>query len=328
LREFQRYFLWEFNELQRLEKRYQKASGKAHKKKKGAASQEAEKALEKRRERIGAFPLSRAGAKELDGTIFALRALGYIGQDDQLTLKGRLLRNIYHPAGIILIELATTGVLDGLSAGELAEVCSWFTYDNDRRLNNRHIVQSKLAQVRRDLWHVLQHVHGIEERANVSPTPGIIADFHGLALSWSRRTSLGGLMRQIDLAEGDILMLLNQSIDLLQQVQAAVGQVLDTQDVWEQISPVMTDGSTGGSNTSSYNKKRTEQLKQQRERLEKLRPLLAQASASLLHGIIVQSRTVPSMAIRVGLEDVPLDAEEDRDSQPLTDTQTFVEEDI
>ncbi|GAC1356568.1 MAG: hypothetical protein NVS2B12_07700 [Ktedonobacteraceae bacterium] len=324
LREFQRYLLWEINELQRLEKRYQKASGKAHKKKKGAASREAEKALEKRRERIGDFPLSRAGAKELDGTIFALRALGYIGQDDQLTLKGRLLRNIYHPAGIILIELMTSGMLDGLSAGELAEVCSWFTYDNDRRLNNHHVLQSKLAQVRRDLWYIIQHVRGIEERADVSFTPGIIADFHGLALSWSRKTSLSGLMRQLDLAEGDILMLLNQSIDLLQQIQAAVGQVLDARDVWEQDSPVMTDGATSTQNASSYNKKRVEQLQQQRERLEKLRPLLAQASASLLHGIIVQSRTVPSMAVQIGPEEVLLDAEEDRDPQGLNDAQTFV----
>ena len=324
LREFQRYLFWELNELQRLEKRYQKASGKAHKKKKGAASQEAERALEKRRERIGDFPLSRAGAKELDGTIFALRALGYIGQDDQLTLKGRILRNIYHPAGIIFTELMTTGVLDGLSAGELAEVCSWFTYDNDRRLNNHHVLQNKLTQVRRDLWHVIQHVRGIEERADVSFTPGIILDFHGLALSWSRRTSLSGLMRQIDLAEGDILMLLNQTIDLLQQVQAAVGQVLDTQNTWEQNSPVMTDGDSKGKNASSYDKKRAEQLKQQRERLEKLRPLLAQAAASLLHGIIVQSRTVPSMAVQIGTEEVLLDAEEDRDPQGLSDAQTFV----
>ncbi|GAC1616142.1 MAG: hypothetical protein NVS4B9_05590 [Ktedonobacteraceae bacterium] len=324
LREFQRYLLWEINELQRLEKRYQKANGKAHKKKNGAASREAEKALEKRRERIGDFPLSRAGAKELDGTIFALRALGYIGQDDQLTLKGRLLRNIYHPAGIILIELMTSGMLDGLSAGELAEVCSWFTYDNDRRLNNHHVLQSKLAQVRRDLWYIIQHVRGIEERADVSFTPGIIADFHGLALSWSRKTSLSGLMRQLDLAEGDILMLLNQSIDLLQQIQAAVGQVLDARDVWEQDSPVMTDGATSTQNASSYNKKRVEQLQQQRERLEKLRPLLAQASASLLHGIIVQSRTVPSMAVQIGPEEVLLDAEEDRDPQGLNDAQTFV----
>jgi hypothetical protein len=58
-------------------------------------------------------------------------------------------------------------------------------------------------------------------------------------------------------------------------------------------------------------KKRANQLLLYRERLEQLRPLLAQASASLLRGIIIQSRTVPSMAARIGNEEIPLDAEED-----------------
>ena len=116
---------------------------------------------------------------------------------------------------------------------------------------------------------------------------------------------------------------LYQTIDLLQQVQAAVGQVLDARDIWERHPPVMTEGASGKSNASSYNKRRTEQLRQQREQLERLRPLLAQASASLLHGIIVQSRTVPSMTIQIGTAEVPLDAEEDRDPRGLNDAQAF-----
>ncbi|GHO87194.1 DEAD/DEAH box helicase [Dictyobacter formicarum] len=323
LREFQRYLLWEINELQRLEKRYQKAS-KSGKKKKGAASVEAERALERRREKIGAFPLSRAGAAELDGTIFALRAMGHISQDERLTLKGRLLRNIFHPAGIVLVELITSGHLDELSAAELAEVCSWFTYDNDRRLNNRHVMHARLIQVRRELWHIIQHVRGVEERAGISFTPGFVPEFHGLALSWARNMTLSGLMKRIDLAEGDIMMLLNQTIDLIQQLQSAVGQVLDSRDIWEQTSPVMVEGIYSESNTSNYEQKRNEQLQQQREHMERLRPLLAQASASLLHGIIAQSRTVPSMAVQIGAEEIPLDAEEDRDPRGLADADTFV----
>ena len=322
LREYQRYLLWEINELQRLEKRYNKA--KKHNRKKGAASESALQALEKRRQKIGAFPLSRAGAAELDGTIFALRALGYIGQDDRLTLKGRLLRSIFHPAGIAIIELIMNGSLDGLSAHELAEVCSWFVYDSDKRLNNHHALSSRLMKVRRELWYVAQHIRGIEERANIVFTPTTVAEFHGLALSWSRGTSLGALMRLIDLAEGDILMLLNQTIDLMQQVQVAVGQVVDARDIWEQISPVLTDGVGNNRGSASRARRLEEQLRTQRERLERLRPLLAQGSASLLHGIIVQSRTIPSMVARVGDESLPLDAEEDRDAQSLSDPQAFV----
>ncbi len=307
LREYQRYLLWEFNELQRLEKRYQKA--KKSGKKKGAASQGAVEALEKRRQRIGAYPLSRAGAAELDGTIFALRALGYIGQDDQLTLKGRLLRSIFHPAGIMIIELIMSGTLDELTAHELAEVHSWFAFGSDKRLNNRSVVHARLVQVRRELWRIAQHVHGIEERAEINFSPSIMPEFHGVALAWSRGMSLGGLLRRIDLAEGDILMLLNQTIDLIQQVQAAVGQVLDARDIWEQSVPVMMDGAP----SERARHASMEQLQAQRERLERVRPLFGQASASLLRGIIIQSRTIPSMVVQVGAEIVPLDAEEDHD---------------
>lgn len=305
LREYQRYLLWEFNELQRLEKRYKKAS-KSHKKK-GTSSAEAIQALERRREKIGDYPLSRAGAAELDGTVFALRALGYIGQDDQLTLKGRLLRGIFHPSGVLIIDLIMSGALDELSAHELAEVHSWFTFNNDKRLNNRSVVHAKLVRVRRELWRLVQHVRGIEERADITITPGIIPEFHGVALAWARNMSLGGLLRRIDLAEGDILMLLNQTIDLLQQVQAAIGQLLDAHDIWKQIVPTMLEGVA---NEQAANN-RLEELQVQRARLEHLRPLLAQASASLLHGIIIQSRTLPSMAVQIGPETVPLDAEED-----------------
>src|SRR5712692_3465891 len=319
LREYQRYLLWEHRELARLEKlemRYQ-AKGKKENKKRAKAVDGATQALERRRQSIGSYPLSRAGAAELDGTIFALRTLGYIGQDDKLTVKGRLLRGIFHPSGVLIVELMMLGALDGLTAGELAEVCSWFTFDNDRRLNNRDILSNSMKRVRGELWRIEQHVHGIEERANLNYTPGIVPEFHGVALAWSRGTSLSGLLRRIDLAEGDLLMLLNQTIDLVQQVQSAVGQLLDARDVWEQPSPVLTEGVTNERSAAGRARDRTEQLSIQRERMERLRPLLAQASSSLLRGIIVQSRSIPSMAIYVGGEEVPLDAEEDIDPQDI-----------
>src|SRR5579859_4967486 len=231
LREYQRYQLWEERELvrlEKLEKHYQESKKTGIKKgkasDKGAASAMAIEALEKRRKKIGAYPLSRAGAAELDGTIYALRVLGYIDEREQLTLKGRLLRNIFHPAGIFIVEMLTRGVLDNLSAGELAEVCSWFTFDHDRRLHNQNTLNGNVTRVRRELWHITQHIRAIEDQASISPSPGILPDFHGVALAWARGMSLNGLLRRIDLAEGDLLMLLNQTIDLLQQVQAAVGQ--------------------------------------------------------------------------------------------------------
>jgi ATP-dependent RNA helicase HelY len=315
LREYQRYVLWERRELEHLEKlgaRAQKAKkgGSKASKKKGAASAMAIEALEKRRKRIGAYPLSRAGAAELEGTIYALRVLGYIDEREELTLKGRLLRNIFHPAGIFLVEMLIHGILDHLSAGELAEVCSWFTFDHDRRLRNQNTLNGNAAQVRRELWHITQRVRAVEDQANISPSQGILPDFHGVALGWARGMSLSGLLRRIDLAEGDLLMLLNQTIDLLQQVQSAVGQALDARDFWAEVE-IETE--------VKHRRKRAAQLRLYREHLERLRPMLAQASSSLLRGIVIQSRTLPSMVAGPGNESVPLDAEEDIDPQDDTD---------
>lgn len=315
-REYQRYVLWEQRELARLEglERHARKARKSGKKKAGAtaAPDAALEALEKRRKRIGAYPLSRAGAAELDGTIFALRSLGYIDEQEQLTLKGRLLRSIFHPAGIFLVELITRGALDELSAAELAEVCSWFVFDHERRLFNRNVLPNDLLQVRRELWRVIQHVRGVEEQAAINTSPGIVADFHGVALAWSRGMTLGGLLRRIELAEGDLLMLLNQTIDLLQQVQAAVGQLADARGFW----PEPGDESTA---QPKYVRKRNIYLQTQRARLDHLRPLLAQAASSLLRGIILQSRSVPSMAVQVGSEEVLLDAEEDTEPRDVVE---------
>ncbi|HLI08609.1 MAG TPA: DEAD/DEAH box helicase [Ktedonobacteraceae bacterium] len=327
LREYQRYQLWEERELLRLEKleqRYGKKGKKAGKKqaKSAQSAQGALEALERRRKKIGAFPLSRAGAAELDGTIFALRALGYIGQNEQLTLRGRLLRGIFHQAGILIVELMLRGAFDELTPAEVGEAISWFTFDNDRRLNNRSNLNQRLVEVRRELWHVSQTVHGVEERANLPFTPGIVPDFYGVALSWARGMSLTGLIKRIDLAEGDLLMLLNQTIDLLRQLQAAVGQALDDREFWEQALPpaVMTEGISSERDekaAAGRAKARAEQLRREREHLEHVRPLFAQAAAALTHGIIIQSRSVPSMTATIGEEAVSLDAEEDLSPQDV-----------
>jgi hypothetical protein len=76
----------------------------------------------------------------------------------------------------------------------------------------------------------------------------------------------------------------------------------------------LTEGVANERSAAANARNRAAQLVIQRERMERLRPMLAQASTSLLHGIIVQSRTVPSMAIQIGDEEIPLDAEEDIDT--------------
>ncbi|HEY7982853.1 MAG TPA: DEAD/DEAH box helicase [Ktedonobacterales bacterium] len=224
--------------------------------------------------------LSRPAQRELDATITLLRRMGYIAPDDALTVRGRMLRALFHPAGMPLVELCLTGALDSLGPAELAEVVSWFTFDDDRALRNQYIPSHRLREVRRAVHHAQKTVQNAEYAQGLALSPGVSDDFHGVALNWWRGISLGGLLRQVDLAEGDLLVALNQTIDLLQQVQGAVGQVVDSRDLW-------TEGSHAPPAA------RREAL---RQRLASLRPALDAAWHGLLRGSVAQSRAVPALA--------------------------------
>jgi ATP-dependent RNA helicase HelY len=240
--------------------------------------------------------LSRPAQRELEATIALLRRMGYIAADDAMTVRGRMLRALFHPAGMPLVELGVTGALDGLGPAELAEVVSWFTFDDDRSVRNQHLPSRRLQEVRRSVYHVLKTVRNAEYAQGLALSPGVSDDFHGVALNWWRGTSLGGLLRQVDLAEGDLLVSLNQTIDLLQQVQGAVGQVVDSRDLWAEDAGAKPNP-------------RREAL---RERLANLRPALDAAWHGLLRGSVAQSRAIPALA-SPGLTAVPLPMAEDED---------------
>src|SRR5512146_1520693 len=211
--------------------------------------------------------------------------MGYFGEDDNLTVRGWMLRAIFHPAGMVLTELALSGALDDLNPGELAEVVSWFTYDSsDRSLHNLYTLPRNLLEVRREVWKTLRTVQTLEYEEGVSVSPGIVESFHSVALNWWRGGNLRGLLNHIELAEGDLLVVLNQTIDLLQQLQGAVGQVLDSRALWQSRDP------RGASRRAS----RAQQ--EMRLRLEDLRALLAEAWRNMLRGSVALSRAIPTIA--------------------------------
>lgn len=244
--------------------------------------------------------LSRAAVAELYATVEVLRRLGYIAGDETLSVKGRLLRALFHPAGVALAELAVNGALEGLTAAELAEVVSWFTFDDDRPLRNSNQLSQRLVAARREVYAALRRVATAEYEEGLALTTGIVDSFHGVALNWSRGFTLGGLLRRIDLAEGDLLVTLNQTIDLLQQLQGAVGQTVDAGDLWQDAEP---------------DTRRGRYLTEARARLSRLRPLLDVAWRGMLRGSVAQSRAIPSMTTPVvepaNLPALPMAEDED-----------------
>ena len=124
----------------------------------------------------------------------------------------------------------------------------------------------------------------LEYEEGVGVSPGIVESFHSVALNWWRGASLRALLGHIELAEGDLLVTLNQTIDLLQQLQGAVGQALDARGLWQ------TRGSGRRLSRSQHD---------MRLRLEDLRGLLAEAWRHMLRGSVALSRAIPTLTTPV-----------------------------
>ena len=234
-----------------------------------------------RAERHGAG-LSNEAMVELNATIYVLHYYDYIGVDDALTVRGRMLRAIFHPAGMLICELLFQGILDELRPAELAEVMSWFTFDSDRSLRNAMFLPPQVFQVRRRAQGIQRDVQELEFDQAMDLSPSIVDAFHSVALKWAHGTSLSGLLLRIDLAEGDLLVTLNQTIDLLQQTQSALAQTLDARDLWRATGPDA--------------RRRQQELDLTRRRLEAIRPRLGEAWRIMLRGSVALSRALPAMA--------------------------------
>src|SRR5260221_14466245 len=107
-----------------------------------------------------------------------------MGQSDELSVKGRLLRAIFPPAGMVLTELLINGGLGELSPPELAEVASWFTFDDDRTLRNFNQLSQRLQQGRREGYTTQQRVLGAGYEEGLRPSPGIGGSFQSARPNW------------------------------------------------------------------------------------------------------------------------------------------------
>ena len=225
--------------------------------------------------------LSGGVERELTATATVLRTFGYISTpEDALTMRGRLLRAIFHPAGLILTELLMEGAMDDLTSVELGEVVSWFVYDSDKPLWSKNLLSDRLTLARRAARNMSDKVRRVELRHQLPPSPTINEHFMGVALGWAQGFSLAGLRQRISLAEGDLLMVLNQTIDLLRQLESAVHQILDDNQLWTAESSGLT----------------WLERKDLRQRLDQVRSSLGLAARYLLRGTVAQSRSLPFMA--------------------------------
>jgi superfamily II RNA helicase len=169
---------------------------------------------------IDRLPL-RQNQAMLRSAIRTLRQFGYV-QAHYVTDKGMMLADIFDPNGLVIVEALYNGYFDRLESLELAEVLSWFAFDRDIYFFNRLSLPAHLRQLRRHLDRLQQQVIAAEERNGLVLTPGFTPRFWGVVLAWGQGEPLSTLVDRTGLPEGDLILAINKTLDLMRQVRDMV----------------------------------------------------------------------------------------------------------
>ncbi|MFN8523117.1 MAG: DEAD/DEAH box helicase [Chloroflexota bacterium] len=154
------------------------------------------------------------------GLARVLERFGYLA-DDRPTPKSGLLRSIFDTNSLPLAELISTRRFEGLDPAEVAEVCSWFTFDRDAPVRGLPLTP-RLRRLHEEVCGLVFKIAEEERRARISISRALEPDFKGVALAWCGGTPLADLARVTRLAEGDLVGLLQKTLDVLGQLKAAV----------------------------------------------------------------------------------------------------------
>lgn len=177
-----------------------------------AALAAAEQDLEKAREEAGA-----GGRRLIRAMRVVLERFGYLRRGQPQRDLVRLAR-IFDANALTLAEVVGRGMLRGLRPAELAEVAAWFAHDRDS--GDRPLpLPGHLARLREQVFALHREVLEAERRQGLSLSRPLSPDLAGLALAWAQGTSLDECCRRGRLAEGDFVLLIQKTIDLLGQLQ-------------------------------------------------------------------------------------------------------------
>jgi ATP-dependent RNA helicase HelY len=181
---------------------------------------------------------NRAGtvARIFDRVVDVLGELDYVAVDGEgtttLTAEGRTMRRIYGERDLLVAESLRTGIWRDLDPASLAALACCLVYEprRDEAAPGEHRLprgpfRAALGETQ-DLWLRLDDL----ERAHSLPGTEPVATGLAQAMhSWARGVALDRVLHEADMAAGDFVRWVKQTIDLLDQLslvaEPAVGTV-------------------------------------------------------------------------------------------------------
>ena len=179
----------------------------------------------------------------VSGLGLVLERFGYLSAE-RPTYKASLLRSIFDTNALTLAELVSRRMLEHLDPAEIAEVCSWFSFDREAPLRSLPLT-NRLRRLHEEVLGLQTRILDDERRAHVDVSRMINADLKGVALAWAEGEELGEIAQRSRIAEGDLVGLLQKTLDIVGQLRAAVDQLqvparradrIDRQDMLERLT--------------------------------------------------------------------------------------------
>ncbi len=154
----------------------------------------------------------------LNGIVTVLRRFGYLEKNGEMNEKSGRLRDIFDSNGLIICEMVDRNWLNELAPHDLAEVFTWFAYDRDFEFMNRFVLPKHLTDLRRKLDDMEREVFASERQNDLMINHGYNIYFFGATRAWCRGATLASILEKVQLAEGDIIITFNKTLDLMRQV--------------------------------------------------------------------------------------------------------------
>jgi ATP-dependent RNA helicase HelY len=162
----------------------------------------------------------------LNGLVTVLKRFSFIDKQGYPTAKSTQLRDVFDSNGMVIVEMLNRDWLEGMLPQDLAEIFSWFAYDRDFEFLNRFVLPKHLNELRKKLDDLERDIFAAERQNDLLITNGYNIYFFGAARAWCRGANLNTILEKMQLAEGDVIITFNKTLDLMRQVQ----DMLETHD--------------------------------------------------------------------------------------------------
>jgi ATP-dependent RNA helicase HelY len=160
--------------------------------------------------------------RQLRRILDVLTELGYVDDEPSPTDEGLRLAGIYSEVDLLVAEAMRRGLLDELSAPELAGIASLFLFEPRGGEVTLHpeLPTVALYETTDAILSLADELRDRERRAGVAPLRDLDAGFVAAAWRWASGSDLDTALGDLDLTGGDFVRNVKQVADLLGQLRS------------------------------------------------------------------------------------------------------------